>query len=95
MNPVDDATLDPLCINTLRALAHDRVQNANSGHPGFGDERVAAVCDNAQTPPRRRPYLARIEPRSGPIACIEQKGIAMSRTANETIEFVAAVQAVP
>ena len=40
MNPVDDATLDPLCINTLRTLAHDRVQNANSGHPGFGDERT-------------------------------------------------------
>ena len=30
----DDETLDPLCINTLRTLAIDAVQKANSGHPG-------------------------------------------------------------
>jgi transketolase len=34
MNSVDDATLDLLCIDTLRTLAIDQVQNANSGHPG-------------------------------------------------------------
>src|SRR3954454_18048094 len=27
-------TLDELCINTIRTLAMDGVQNANSGHPG-------------------------------------------------------------
>jgi transketolase len=26
--------LDELCINTIRALAMDAVQAANSGHPG-------------------------------------------------------------
>ena len=30
----DDETLDQLCINTLRTLAIDAVQKANSGHPG-------------------------------------------------------------
>src|SRR5438876_9442803 len=32
-----DATseLDQLCINTIRALAIDAVQKANSGHPGL------------------------------------------------------------
>ena len=34
MNPVDDKSLDLLCINTLRTLAIDAVQKANSGHPG-------------------------------------------------------------
>jgi len=29
-----DATLDQLCINTIRTLAMDAVQQANSGHPG-------------------------------------------------------------
>jgi transketolase len=29
-----DATLDTLCINTIRTLAMDAVQQANSGHPG-------------------------------------------------------------
>ena len=27
--------LDQLCINTLRTLAMDGVQKANSGHPGL------------------------------------------------------------
>lgn len=30
----DDETLDQLCINTLRTLAIDMVQQADSGHPG-------------------------------------------------------------
>jgi transketolase len=30
-----DSELDQLCINTLRFLAVDAVQNANSGHPGL------------------------------------------------------------
>jgi len=29
-----DATLDELCVNTIRTLAMDAVQKANSGHPG-------------------------------------------------------------
>src|SRR5436189_6438815 len=29
-----DAKLDQLCINTIRTLAMDGVQQANSGHPG-------------------------------------------------------------
>src|SRR6266566_4342221 len=29
-----DTTLDGLCINTIRTLAMDGVQKANSGHPG-------------------------------------------------------------
>ena len=32
--PVTDRSLDELCINTLRFLAVDAVQKANSGHPG-------------------------------------------------------------
>ena len=31
---VADATLDELCINTIRTLSMDAVQQANSGHPG-------------------------------------------------------------
>src|SRR5919106_3242414 len=31
---VDDARLDQLAINTIRTLAMDAVQAANSGHPG-------------------------------------------------------------
>lgn len=31
----DQATLDQLCINTIRTLAMDGVQKANSGHPGL------------------------------------------------------------
>src|SRR4051794_21631937 len=30
----DTRTLDELCINTIRTLSIDAVQNANSGHPG-------------------------------------------------------------
>jgi transketolase len=33
--PTDSKTLDELCINTIRILAADAVQNANSGHPGM------------------------------------------------------------
>src|SRR5205809_2494184 len=29
-----DAKLDELCVNTIRTLSMDAVQNANSGHPG-------------------------------------------------------------
>src|SRR5579859_1568418 len=32
--PVGKNTLEELCINTIRALAMDAVQKANSGHPG-------------------------------------------------------------
>lgn len=31
---MEQATLDQLCINTLRALSNDAVQQAQSGHPG-------------------------------------------------------------
>jgi transketolase len=31
---VDKAALEKLCINTIRSLAIDMVQKANSGHPG-------------------------------------------------------------
>jgi transketolase len=34
MNPREAEVLDLLCINTLRTLAIDQVQKANSGHPG-------------------------------------------------------------
>ncbi len=34
MNTQALQTLDLRCINTLRTLAIDQVQNANSGHPG-------------------------------------------------------------
>ena len=30
-----ESTLDQLCVNTIRALAIDTVQKANSGHPGL------------------------------------------------------------
>ena len=30
----DHETLDELCVNTIRTLAMDAVQQANSGHPG-------------------------------------------------------------
>jgi transketolase len=32
---IDKQTLEELCINTLRFLSADAVQNANSGHPGL------------------------------------------------------------
>ncbi len=34
MNRPEAQDLDLLCINTLRTLAIDQVQKANSGHPG-------------------------------------------------------------
>src|SRR5258708_15526651 len=30
----DQTTLDQLCINTIRTLSMDAIQQANSGHPG-------------------------------------------------------------
>jgi transketolase len=33
-NPVDQTTLDKLCIDTIRTLSMDAVQKADSGHPG-------------------------------------------------------------
>ena len=30
----DPATLDELCVNSIRTLSMDAVQKANSGHPG-------------------------------------------------------------
>src|SRR5262245_19265229 len=32
--PMTDAMLDQLCINTIRTLSMDAVQQAKSGHPG-------------------------------------------------------------
>ena len=32
--PLTAAQLDQLCVNTIRTLAMDAVQQANSGHPG-------------------------------------------------------------
>src|SRR5688500_691537 len=32
--PIDEMPLDELCINTIRTLAMDAVERANSGHPG-------------------------------------------------------------
>ena len=32
--PTTDAALEQLCINTIRTLAMDAVQKAESGHPG-------------------------------------------------------------
>jgi transketolase len=34
LNPKTDPRLDQLCINTIRTLSIDAVQQANSGHPG-------------------------------------------------------------
>jgi transketolase len=34
-SPLDQTRLDQLCINTLRCLAMDAVEKANSGHPGM------------------------------------------------------------
>ncbi|NIV40618.1 MAG: hypothetical protein GWN58_67850, partial [Anaerolineae bacterium] len=30
-----NTNLDQVCVNTIRTLAIDGVQNANSGHPGM------------------------------------------------------------
>src|SRR5579863_2512938 len=35
MNTTETTTLEDLCINTIRILSADAVQNANSGHPGM------------------------------------------------------------
>ncbi len=35
MNSTETTTLQDLCINTIRILSADAVQNANSGHPGM------------------------------------------------------------
>src|SRR5246127_5506138 len=35
MNITETTTLQDLCINTIRILSADAVQNANSGHPGM------------------------------------------------------------
>ena len=35
MPTTDERTLEDLCINTIRFLSADAVQNANSGHPGM------------------------------------------------------------
>ena len=35
MNQMSDRELENLCINTIRILSADAVQNANSGHPGM------------------------------------------------------------
>src|ERR1700690_3117394 len=35
MNLMSDRELENLCINTIRILSADAVQNANSGHPGM------------------------------------------------------------
>ena len=32
--PLTDTALDQLCINTIRTLSMDAVQQAKSGHPG-------------------------------------------------------------
>src|SRR3989441_12127166 len=34
VHPLTDAELDQLCINTIRTLSIDAVQQAKSGHPG-------------------------------------------------------------
>ena len=60
--------LDDLCINTVRFLAVDAVQQANSGHPGtpMGAAPMAFVLwVNRDTPAgKRRGQLMRYE-RSG------------------------------
>ena len=35
MNPKLNRELQDLCINTIRILSADAVQNANAGHPGM------------------------------------------------------------
>src|SRR6266571_4975818 len=34
VNPLTDTKLDQLCVNTIRTLSIDAVQQAKSGHPG-------------------------------------------------------------
>ena len=40
--PAAGAQLDQLCINTIRTLSIDAVQQAKSGHPGHPDGACAA-----------------------------------------------------
>jgi transketolase len=40
--------IDVLCVNTIRALAIDAVQAANSGHPGAPMALVEAVIEAAR-----------------------------------------------
>jgi len=42
--------LDELCINTLRFLAVDAVQKANSGHPGLPLGAAQALAEFVQEP---------------------------------------------
>ena len=35
MSTLDSQALENLCINTIRILSADAVQQANSGHPGM------------------------------------------------------------
>jgi hypothetical protein len=58
--------LDELCINTLRFLAVDMVQQANSGHPGLPLGSVAmayplwdrSLTFNSRISSRAKPMLA-------------------------------------
>ena len=52
--------LDTLCINTIRTLAIDAVQQANSGHPGAPDgiwrpSPIACGSNSCATIPPTRP----------------------------------------
>ena len=38
---MSSGNIDELCVNTIRCLAADTVQKANSGHPG--------MCENSST----------------------------------------------
>ena len=56
-------SLDQLCINTIRTLAMDGVQKANSGHPGMpmGMADVAYVLWTRFLRPRRMAMAAKRE----------------------------------
>lgn len=43
--PIDDMSLDKLCIATIRTLAMDAVEQAGAGHPGtaMAEAHLAAV----------------------------------------------------
>ena len=53
--------IDLLCINTIRTLAIDAVQKANSGHPGtpMGMAPVAYICGRGCSASIPRPDMAR------------------------------------
>ena len=40
-------TMDELCVNTIRTLAMDAVQRANSGHPGKSARKGLAMQSTA------------------------------------------------